>query len=86
MIYVYLTLMTSLYSVKHFRIVLTITGKCLDGCVNMELSLTPKKCRLSKREVNYLEQIVTAAGYRLGDSNAEEFRTLMHVSLAQLVK
>ena len=86
MIYVYLTLMTSLYSVKHLRIVLTITGKCLDGCVNMGISLKPKKCRLSKREVNYLGQIASAAGYRLDDSDAEEVRTLMHVSLAQLVK
>ena len=35
-------LMTSLYSAKHSRIVLTIPGKCLDGCVSMGLSLNQR--------------------------------------------
>ena len=38
-IHVYLTLITSLDSAKNLRIMLTISGKGLDGCVNMGLSL-----------------------------------------------
>ena len=40
------------------------------------VNLKPKKCRLFKREVNYLGQIVLAAGYRLDHSNVEAVRTL----------
>ena len=36
----------------------------------------PKKCRLFKGEVNYLGQIVSAAGYRLDHSNVEAVRAL----------
>ena len=38
--------------------------------------LKQKKCRLFKQEVNYLGQIVSAAGYRLDHSNVEAVRTL----------
>ena len=40
------------------------------------VKLRPKKCRLFKQEVNYLGQIVSAAGYRLDHSNVEAVRTL----------
>ncbi|KAL9964944.1 hypothetical protein ACROYT_G028661 [Oculina patagonica] len=40
------------------------------------VKLKPRKCRLFKREVNYLGQIVSAAGYRLDPSNVEAVRTL----------
>ena len=59
---VYLILMTSLYSAKHLRIMLTISGKCLDGCVNMGLSLKGLGHAVSMRTgffqfVNYMCQI-----------------------------
>ena len=74
--YVYLTLMTSLYSAKRLRIMLTISGECLDGFVNMGLNLNRRSADFFKREVNYLGQIVSAAGYRLDHSNVEAVRTL----------
>ena len=40
------------------------------------VKLKPKRCRLFKREVNYLKQIVSAAGYRLDHSNGEVWRLL----------
>ena len=40
------------------------------------VKLKPRKCRLFKQEVNYLGQIVSAAGYRLDHSNEEVVRTL----------
>ena len=40
------------------------------------VKLKPKKCKLFKREVNYLGQIVSAEGYRLDPSNVEAVRTL----------
>ena len=40
------------------------------------VKLKPKKCRLFKREVNYLGQNVSPAGYRLDRSNVEAVRTL----------
>ena len=40
------------------------------------VKLKPKKCRLLKREVDYLRQLVSAAGYRLNHSNVEAVRTL----------
>ena len=64
--YVYLTLMTSLYSAKRLRIMLIISGEFLDDCVNMGLNL-------NRRSEG---QIVSAAGYRLDHSNVEAVRTL----------
>lgn len=40
------------------------------------VKLKQKKCRLFKREVNYLGQILSAAGYRRDPSNVEAVRTL----------
>ena len=40
------------------------------------VKLKPKKCRLFKREFNYLGQIVSESGYRLNPSNVEAVRTL----------
>ena len=39
------------------------------------VKLKPKMCRLYKRGVNSLGQIVSAAGYRLDHSNVEAVRT-----------
>ena len=74
--YVYFTLMTSLYSAKRLRIMLTISGEYLDGCVNIGLNLNRRSADFFKREVNYLGQIVSAAGYRIDHSNVEAVRTL----------
>ena len=40
------------------------------------VKLKPKKSRLLKRKVNYLGQLVSAAGCRLDHSNVEAVRTL----------
>ena len=64
---------------------LTISGKCLDDWVNTGLNLNQRSEDFFKREVDYLEQVVSAAGYRLDHSNVEAVRTLKDSSLAQLV-
>ena len=66
----------TLYSAKHLRIMLTISGKCLDDWVNTRLNLNQRSADFFKREVDYLEQVVSAAGYRLDHSNVEAIRTL----------
>ena len=43
------------------------------------VKLKLKKCRLFKQKVNYLGQIVSAAGYRLDHSNVEVVRTLKDI-------
>ena len=51
-------------------------GRLLRRLREHGVKLKPKKCRLFKREVKYLGQIVPAAGYRLEHSNVEAVRTL----------
>ena len=55
---------------------LTISGKCLDDWVNTGLNLNQRSEDFFKREVDYLEQVVSAAGYRLDHSNVEAVRPL----------
>ena len=63
-----------------------IWGSCWSRLHELGVKLKQKKCRLFKQEVNYLGQIVSAAGYRLDQSSVEAVGLWRTVSLAQLVK
>ena len=75
MIFVYLTLMASFYSAKNLRIVLTISGKCLEGCVNMGLSLNRRSADSLSGSLIISDRLCQS-GYRLNPSNVEAVRTL----------
>ena len=53
----YLRLMTSLYLVKHLRIMLTIFGKCFGGYVNMGLNLNPRSADSSSEKLTISDRL-----------------------------